>query len=232
MKCQQCRADVDPNAAYCHQCGARLIKDEPLFGTEPEDPVSSFPPNTAESTLAQANPAGPSMPDAARLGGAVRRDAPEEKLWRGSYSPKAMVGFWILDGLIGIACVAAAVMFPQYWWAALAVMLAFSAYLALQLGYRRLSVSYRLTSQRLLHQHGLLSRTTDRIEVIDMDDVTCVQGPIERMLGVGSIRISSSDRSHPELWLRGIEDAQHVALLIDDARRAERLRRGLHIESI
>ena len=73
---------------------------------------------------------------------------------------------------------------------------------------------------------------TDRIETIDMDDIAFVQGPVERVLGIGSIKVTSSDRTHPELHLIGIENVQHVAEMIDNARRAERLRRGIHIESI
>ena len=103
---------------------------------------------------------------------------------------------------------------------------------AVQLGYRKLTVSYKLTTQRFIHESGLLKRVTDRIEVIDIDDVSLEQRVVERIMGVGSIKITSSDRSHPELHMHGIENVKEVALLIDDTRRAERRRRGLHIESI
>jgi hypothetical protein len=49
---------------------------------------------------------------------------------------------------------------------------------------------------------------------------------------VGTIHISSSDRTHPELLLLGIDDVKRVADLIDDVRRKERRQRGLHIEAI
>jgi hypothetical protein len=52
------------------------------------------------------------------------------------------------------------------------------------------------------------------------------------MLGVGTVRITSSDRSTPEFVLVGIEDVRKVAVLIDEARRNERRKRGVHIESI
>ena len=55
---------------------------------------------------------------------------------------------------------------------------------------------------------------------------------LERMLGVGSIQVVSSDKTHPEFWIRGIDDVRRVATLMDDARRKERMRRGLHIEAI
>ncbi len=98
--------------------------------------------------------------------------------------------------------------------------------------YRRLSVHYELTTQRFVHQAGLLVRRTDRIEVIDIDDVSYTQGIIQRMLGVGTIRISSTDRTHPELVLRGIDRVPETASLIDDVRREERRRRSLFVESV
>lgn len=98
--------------------------------------------------------------------------------------------------------------------------------------YRRVGMHYELTTQRFVHQAGILMRTTDRIEVIDIDDVSFTQGIIQRMLGVGKIRITGSDRTHPELVLYGIDKVPEIASLIDDVRREERRRRSLHIESI
>ena len=100
------------------------------------------------------------------------------------------------------------------------------------LAYRKLNVNYELTTQRFVHRSGILRRITDRIEAIDMDDVSFEQGIIERLLNVGTIRVISSDRSHPELVLCGIEDVARIAKLIDDTRHKERLRRGLHIEAV
>ena len=48
----------------------------------------------------------------------------------------------------------------------------------------------------------------------------------------GTIRITSSDRSDPILVIPGIEKVKEVAGIIDETRLQERLRRGLHIESI
>jgi hypothetical protein len=80
------------------------------------------------------------------------------------------------------------------------------------------------------------SRRRLRIRVpsfkIDIDDLTFEQGIVQRMFGVGKIRISSSDRTHPEIILVGIDNVKYVADLIDDARRKERRRRGVHIETI
>ncbi len=98
--------------------------------------------------------------------------------------------------------------------------------------YRMYVDHYELTSQRLKHRHGILFRHNDRIELIDIDDVMYRQGPVQTALGLGTIEITSSDTSHPQFLVSGIDDVRKVADLIDDARRAERRKRGLHIEAI
>ena len=98
--------------------------------------------------------------------------------------------------------------------------------------YRKLSVRYRLTTFRFFHETGLLSRTRNRIEVIDINDVTLRQGLIERMFNVGTIHMRSSDVTHPDILLPGIEDVGRVTDLIDNTRRAERQRRGVFMENI
>jgi hypothetical protein len=76
------------------------------------------------------------------------------------------------------------------------------------------------------HRRGILTRTTDRIEAIDIDDITWKQGLVERLTGVGTVKIASRDRTNPSFDVIGIENVEQVAQLIDKARRAERLRRG------
>ena len=160
----------------------------------------------------------------------------EDDLWKGGYSQKAMFGNWVLAAVITIGGLVAVLMIDWrsggLWITWLCVALLLWVGFGLLYLYRRLTVKYELTSQRFIHESGLLKRLTDRIEVIDIDDVAFEQGPVERIVGVGTIKITSSDRSHPELSLRGIGNVKSVAGLLDDVRRKERRRRGLHIESI
>ena len=163
-------------------------------------------------------------------------DEPEEDIWQGTFSSRAMTGKWILTGaltvILPILIIVAKIGYSYTWWGYLVLVGGMWVVFALQLALRKMTVKYYLTSQRLIHETGLLKRVTDRMEVIDIDDVTFEQGFVERMLGVGSIKIISSDRTHPELWMRGIENVRHVATLIDDVRRKERRKRALHIEAI
>lgn len=156
----------------------------------------------------------------------------ERSLWKGGYSPKAMYGTWVISTIITIAAIAGiALLSPggQTIWliTGAAILLWWCVAIATYV-YRVMGMHYELTTQRFIHQAGVLVRQTDRIEVIDIDDVSYTQGVIQRVLGVGTIRITGSDRSHPELVMYGIDQVPEVASLIDDVRREERRRRSLH----
>jgi uncharacterized membrane protein YdbT with pleckstrin-like domain len=158
----------------------------------------------------------------------------EQDLWKGGFSPKAMLGYWLLAGVVTIVAIVAGIvtMNPVIWIIGLGVAFSLWVAFALYLLYQRLGVEYHLTTQRLFHRQGILSRVTNRIEVIDIDDVQFSQSLIERFLGVGTIRILSTDVSDPKLVMVGIDDVRNVSDIIDKVRRDERRRRGLHIETV
>ncbi len=223
MRCPACGAEAVAEAGFCHRCGASLetASGESAVGAAATSADASRPRERFEHNFAD------------------RRDdqeLPEQELWRGGYSPKAMLGGWIVAGLISIAALLGGIYWARatalWWLGVLVAMLLPWLYCASVLAYRRLNVRYRLTSQRFLHERGILRRVNDRIEAIDMDDIAFEQGLLERLVGVGTIRITSSDRSHPDMVLPGIENVQRVVELFDDARRSERRRRGLHIEQV
>jgi membrane protein YdbS with pleckstrin-like domain len=209
MLCNSCGADASNESLFCAKCGARLD------GEKGKD----LPPNKAE-----------------RFREAIQRDdddlGDEQQLWEGGYSGKAMIGSWCLAGLLTIAFTALAVMVPMSMPVAIPLVILIWVFLGGLLAYRKISVHYELSTQRFIHKIGILKRVTDRIEVIDIDDVTYAQGIVQRMLGVGTITVTSSDRTHPELLLLGIDDVKRVSELIDDVRRKERRSRGVHIEAI
>ncbi len=165
--------------------------------------------------------------------GARGADA-EEVLWEGRFSKLAMVDAWAGAGIVTLVTIIAGLVirFGSGWWIALGLLAALWIALGLRLVYQQLSIKYTLTNQRLIHERGILWRTIDRIEAIDIDDVTFHQGPVARMLGIGTVDVVSSDMSTPKFALVGIENVRQVATLIDEARRKERRKRGLHIETV
>ena len=68
------------------------------------------------------------------------------------------------------------------------------------------STKYRLTSQRLVVEQGILSRTLDEVDLRTVDDSGFSQSPLERLQGIGTVWVLASDRSTPRLALRGIPD--------------------------
>lgn len=162
-------------------------------------------------------------------------DQDESVLWTGSFSAKGLIHSWLLAILLSIVLPIGGLTVQAdgvAWAVILAVIGLVWIGLLILLGFQKLNVHYELTDQRLIHRHGILLRRTNRIELIDIDDVSHEQGLIERFFDVGTIKITSSDRSHPVMLLPGIDHVDRVAMLIDDARRRERMRRGIHIEQI
>jgi uncharacterized membrane protein YdbT with pleckstrin-like domain len=208
MLCPTCSSEAPAGSTFCPKCGA------PLGGSPAAAATGADKLRAAQASAAAAG-----------------NDA-EQTLWHGRYSPKAMYGSWMLAIAVTIAGIVAGVFFPPAWIAvAIGVPVLWLA-LLLVLTYRLLSATYTLTTQRLIHTSGILLQRANRIETIDIDDVTYVQGIIERLFGVGTIKLLSSDTSDPTLELRGIGSVQHVANLIDNARRDERRKRGLYMEKV
>src|SRR5688572_1043531 len=185
MKCGQCGGEAPADSAFCPHCGAQV--------------------GVAAAAMAETAPTG-----AARLQpgtAAAAGQADEQTQWSGSYSAKAMIGWIVGAALLSILVVVAVSMAGgdrSVWvWVFLGLVILWAA-IGLVALYQRWSVRYELTTYRLFHERGFLKRTRDRIEVIDIDDVTLTQGPIERMLNVGTIVVRSSDTTSPTLQMVGI----------------------------
>lgn len=211
MLCTACNSEVSAESTFCPKCGKPLA-------TTGDATLTASEKMKAKVESVRSSP-----------------DDPEHDLWKGGFSPKAMIFYWLLAGVVTIAAVVAGIATgnnPVVWLVGLGISVALWLAFALYLLYQRLSVEYQLTTQRLFHRKGILARVTNRVEVIDIDDVQFSQNLVERFLGVGTIRILSTDISDPKLIMLGIDDVKNVADTIDKVRRDERRRRGLHIETV
>ena len=91
----------------------------------------------------------------------------------------------------------------------------------------RLTV-FTLTDQRLKFTRGVLSRTTEDLELYRVRDTRFEQGFFERLLGLGRIRLYTTDETSPEILLPFIAGAESVRerirALVEARRDAKRVR--------
>ena len=93
--------------------------------------------------------------------------------------------------------------------------------------YRVASTRYRLTTQRLFAQTGLIAKNLEEVELFRVKDVTLRQGVLDRLLGVGTVTVLSTDDTAPRLALAGIRDPLAAKEAIRTAFRAARQREGM-----
>ncbi|MDA0661040.1 MAG: PH domain-containing protein [Planctomycetota bacterium] len=207
MQCSQCEAEIPKNARYCSNCGV---------------------------SVASSNSASPN-PRSFSYGGVL----PEEQtLWVGHVSWRALIPHMLLAVIATVVWsvaaptetqIASELSYRQVFWLGL---LAIWGFLLVYLAYRHWNESYLLTSRRIVYKKGILYRSTNFTEVIDVDDIGVEQSLWDRILGIGTVRISASDESHPLLRISGVYAAAEIAVLIDNTRHRERAARGLHVEVI
>lgn len=69
---------------------------------------------------------------------------------------------------------------------------------------------YELTTERLLEHRGVLSRTSDELELYRVKDITFVQPFSLRMFHCGNIILDTSDRSTPVVVLHAVKNGRPV----------------------
>ena len=87
---------------------------------------------------------------------------------------------------------------------------------------------YTLTDQRLKFTRGVLTKTTEDLELYRVRDTKFEQGLLERLVGLGRIQLFTTDETSPSIALPFIEDAEGVREkirgLVEARRDAKRVR--------
>ncbi len=76
------------------------------------------------------------------------------------------------------------------------------------------STRYTLTNQRLIIEGGALSRKIGEIDLRSVNDSQLHQGVLERLLGIGSIALISTDKTSPLAVLRWMGDPRSLRELV------------------
>jgi uncharacterized membrane protein YdbT with pleckstrin-like domain len=96
--------------------------------------------------------------------------------------------------------------------------------------FRSRATHYRVTSQRVVVESGILSKRLDQIDLYRIHDYV-VERPLgQRLLGTGNLLLATQDRSTPAIALRGL--STDVVALYEKLRTAtevEKRRRGVRV---
>lgn len=87
---------------------------------------------------------------------------------------------------------------------------------------------YTLFSSRLILQRGVLNKSTDTLQLYRVKDITIEEPLLLRLVNKGTIRLETSDKTHPTLRIEGIshphEIAKQIGNLVETARRQKGVR--------
>lgn len=129
---------------------------------------------------------------------------PEKEVWSGT--PSQWTNFWWF-----VLCV---LVIPIPWaiWRWLVVR----------------NTRYTLTTQRIKLETGVFSKELEEVELYRVKDTDLDRPFIQRLLGLGTVRIMSSDATMPEMKIPAVPDAiavrEHIRKHVELARRARGVR--------
>jgi uncharacterized membrane protein YdbT with pleckstrin-like domain len=137
--------------------------------------------------------------------GPARADAPEEVLFDGHPAMVPSLGALLIVILtLGLALVV-------YWW-------------------RAKGRHYRLTSQRVVIEHGIFSKKLDQIDLYRINDYVVERPFLQRLMGTGNLVLEALDKTTPEVRLEGLKtDVVALYERLRKATEAEKRNRGVRL---
>ncbi|OPZ22901.1 MAG: Bacterial membrane flanked domain protein [candidate division BRC1 bacterium ADurb.BinA364] len=171
-------------------------------------------------------------------------DTPEESVWIGGPSQLINIKAYLVCGALFVAAAACLILLPMKLSEENARYEKFSIYgcsailliLALIAFWNWLEIRclrFELTTQRLLKKIGVFARRTDVLEIYRVKDISMTESIFERMFGLGTIVLNTSDQTTPIVKLQSIKDPRDLVDKIRhnvERRRVEKGVRELDVE--
>jgi len=98
-------------------------------------------------------------------------------------------------------------------------------YLGMPLSFTR----YAMTEDRLFLSVGFLSIKDEEVLLYRIRDINTSRTLWQRIFGVGTVTVISSDKSLPTLQLKNIKDPMHVKELLHTQVEEMKIRRRMHL---
>mgnify|MGYP001602305561 CR=1 FL=1 len=165
---------------------------------------------------------------------------PESELWTGRTSWKHYAGrvsLWVVANVLFAALIGWLASAKKWFglsgviWTVLAGVVVSALIFIIPVFVRIISRRYRLTSQRIFIERGILSQTIDQTELIRVDDVRLEKTLIDRVFGLGTVSLLSTDVSDRLVVIEGIDNADKVAEAVRTNMRTQR-GKALFVENL
>ena len=193
--CPNCENSCSERARMCPKCG---------------HPLSDVAPATMKPIAAAEQRATPVQPE---------HNLHEVRpTWRLVYEPTALGAVILcIPGAVGVSIasgslatfIAAFMLFTLVWGGLVALF----AWVIVSCNV------LKITSRRCILQKGILSRSTSEVRHVDVRNIQVKQGIIERLVNVGTLKVSSAAQSGFEIDIYGIPDPYHARDIIDHSRQ-------------
>ncbi len=152
----------------------------------------------------------------------------ENVVWSGTPSQKSNLGLFALCAIVAIVLMASATRFDGIPRMFVLALLLLPAGIAIWRWLATASMQYTLTDQRLKMRRGVLARVTDDVELYRVKDSHYTQSFVQRLLGIGTIALRTTDDSSPYVALNGMSDPEplweRIRALVEARRDAKGVR--------
>ena len=95
---------------------------------------------------------------------------------------------------------------------------------------RSLGTSYRVTTKRIIIEHGVFSKRLEQVDLYRIKDYVVERPFLQRLVGTGNLVVHTLDQTNPTVEIRGVK--ADVTVLYEQVRaaaEAERMRRGVRL---
>ena len=93
------------------------------------------------------------------------------------------------------------------------------------------ATQYTITLDRLEIEEGIFSKTNNNLDMFRIKDLALRRSLVDRLVGIGTVDIETSDPSHPQLQLLKIKGCKRAYDLLKKASlKADQRQRVVHIE--
>ncbi len=91
---------------------------------------------------------------------------------------------------------------------------------------------YRLSKDRLFIETGALTVKQDEVQLYRVRDISMKKSLWQRIFGVGTITVNSSDKTMPEIILKNVKDPFEVKEMLNEQVEKVKIQRNVRIGEI